>query len=93
MALEKLNPMRLGTSLGILWGFLMWLTAMFGYFTNNPNLILVQAFQDYYIGYGPDILGAIIGFFWGFIDCFLVGVIWGFIYNWLGKMEWLKKWD
>jgi hypothetical protein len=93
MASDKLNPMKLGVSLGIIWGLLMFITALFGYFTGNPNLLLVSAFQDYYIGYDVTILGALLGFFWGFIDLFLVGIIWAYIYNWLNDFKWFKKWD
>lgn len=76
----KLNVKALGLALGIIWGgaaFIIGLWAtMYG-----PAAVLVNFMGDFYLGYAPGFLGAIIGFFWGFVDAGIGGVIIAWLYN------------
>lgn len=91
MAIGKLNPVRVGLAGGILWGllsFAMAVTAMYGW-----GASLVNLFSPLYIGYSASWTGAVIGFVWGFADCFVLGAVFSLIFNWAGDLEFLKKWD
>jgi hypothetical protein len=46
---------------------------------------LVAALPSLYIGYGPSIVGAIVGAIWAFIDGFVAGPVVAWIYNALAK--------
>lgn len=74
-----LSPTGLGLSLGLIWGIATllngWL-AIFGYCLN-----IVEAFSSMYIGYTPTFLGGIIGAIWGFFHGFIKGILIGYFYN------------
>ncbi len=81
--MNKLQPVPLGVALGVLWAvyvFCIGITAMF-----NWGGGIVAALGTLYIGYGPSILGAVIGAIWAFVDGLVAGVIVAWIYNMVTK--------
>jgi len=91
MAVEKLNPMRVGITIGVLWGVCTFLAAVYGIYTDQTDFVGV--FDDFYMGYETSWMGSLAGLVWGFIDGFFCGFFAVIIYNCLGKQEWLKQWD
>ena len=81
--MNKFSPNALGVAIGALWAtyvLFCGITAMFGW-----GVALVDALSSLYIGYGPSILGAIIGAVWGFFDGYIAGVAIAWIYNKIAK--------
>ena len=81
--MTRLSPNALGVAIGVLWAVYVLsvgITAMFGWGT-----ALVSAISSLYIGYGPSILGAVIGALWGFVDGYIAGLVIGWLYNKLAK--------
>ena len=81
--MNKLQPVPLGLAFGILWAisvFILGLTAVGGWGSG-----IVAGLGTFYIGYGPSILGAIIGAIWAFIDGLVAGVVVAWLYNMLAK--------
>jgi hypothetical protein len=81
--MNKLQPVPLGVAFGVLWAigvFGVGITAMF-----NWGGGIVTGLGTFYIGYGPSILGAIIGAIWAFVDGLVAGVIVAWIYNMVAK--------
>ena len=81
--MNKLQPVPLGVAFGVLWAvyvFCVGITAMF-----NWGGGIVAGLGTLYIGYGPSILGAIIGAIWAFIDALVGGIILAWLYNMLAK--------
>ena len=79
--MSRLQPVPLGVAVGVLWAisvFVAGIIAMTGW-----SLGLVQTLGTLYIGYGPSLLGAIIGALWGFVDGLIAGVVVAWIYNFL----------
>ncbi len=77
--MNKLQPVPLGLALGILWGvsaFVLGLMAIGGWGGG-----IVTGLGTLYIGYGPSIIGAIIGAIWAFVDGLVGGVILAWLYN------------
>jgi hypothetical protein len=81
--MNKIQPVPLGVAFGVLWAvyvFCVGITAMF-----NWGGGIVAGLGTLYIGYGPSILGAIIGAIWAFVDGLVAGVIVAWIYNMVAK--------
>jgi hypothetical protein len=81
--MNRLSPNALGVAIGILWAayvLFCGITAMFGW-----GVELVDVISSLYIGYGPDVPGAIIGTVWGFVDGYIAGFVIAWIYNRLAK--------
>lgn len=81
--MNKLAPNALGVAIGVLWAaciFICGIIAIFGW-----GVALVGAFSSLYIGYGPTVLGAVIGAIWAFIDGYIAGVVIAWLYNKLAK--------
>ncbi len=77
--MNKLSVNALGVAIGVLWAayvFLCGIAALLGW-----GVALVEAFSSLYIGYGPSIVGAIIGAVWAFVDGYIAGVVIAWIYN------------
>lgn len=75
----KLHALGFGFALGILGGismFIIGLFAMGGYGASYVTMV-----SSIYVGFGPTILGSVIGAIWGFLDCFVFGVIFAALYN------------
>jgi hypothetical protein len=80
MTTNKLNPMALGLSLGIMWGVSMLIMGLVAYYFmfGTP---FVTAMGGIYVGYEPSITGSIIGGVIGFIDAFIGGLMIAWLYN------------
>lgn len=77
--MDKLNVKGLAFGGGVLWAFYVLLVgwgSIFGWGTS-----FVSAFSTLYIGYGPSIVGGLIGAVWGFIDGAIAGIIISLVYN------------
>ena len=81
--MNKLQLVPLGVAFGVLWAvyvFCLGITAMF-----NWGGGIVAGLGTLYIGYGPSVLGAIIGAIWAFVDGLVAGAIIAWIYNMVAK--------
>jgi hypothetical protein len=81
--MNKLQLVPLGVAFGVLWAvyvFCLGITAMF-----NWGGGIVDGLGTLYIGYGPSVLGAIIGAIWAFVDGLVAGAIIAWIYNMVAK--------
>lgn len=79
----KLQPFALGIALGLLWAacvFFAGIAAMFDW-----GVAMVNALGSFYLGYGPSVLGAIIGAIWAFVDGLVAGALIAWIYNAVAK--------
>ena len=77
----KLKPVALGLSLGLLWGFTLFITTWLSFFTGYGKLFLDVAAGSIYPRYTISPLGSFLGFCYGFIDLFIGGTLLGWIYN------------
>jgi hypothetical protein len=81
--MNRCQPLALGIAIGVLWAtyaFLAGIFAIFGWGT-----ALVETLASFYIGYGPSIVGAIVGAIWALLDGFVAGVVIAWIYNFVAK--------
>lgn len=76
----KLNAVKFGLALGLVWGVSAALLALFASFL-GWGTGMVEVLSSLYIGYAPSTLGAAIGLVWGFIDAFVGGFIVIWLYN------------
>ena len=81
----KIRPLALGLSLGIVWGFALFITTWLCYFTGYGKLFLAVLAGSIYPGYSISPLGSVLGLVYGFIDLTIAGVLAGWIYNKLVK--------
>lgn len=81
-----LNPIKLGTSGGILWGLGMFICTILAIYTGYSAKFL-NIMADIYPGYTISWLGTIIGFIYGFLDGFVGLFLLAWIYNKLNKPE------
>ena len=80
----KLDALKAGLAFGIIWSASMVLIAiMVGVFNWGNKLLEVIA--SVYLGYGPSLLGGLIGIIWGFADGFIFGFLIVWLYNLLAK--------
>lgn len=81
-----LNPKKLGVAAGLVWGLSMLLMtfASIGFDYGTSFLYMLK---PVYLGYDVTPLGALIGFFWGFVDMFIFFFLIGWIYNRLDSMN------
>ncbi|MEW6054832.1 MAG: bacteriophage holin [Nitrospirota bacterium] len=77
----KLKPVALGLSLGIVWGGALFITTWLSYLAGYGKSFLEVMAVSLYPGYSISPTGSIIGFLYGFIDLFIMGIIIGWIYN------------
>ena len=77
----KIKPLLLGLSLGIVWGFALFITTWLCYFTGYGKLFLDVLAGSIYPGYSISPLGSVLGFVYGFIDLTIAGALVGWIYN------------
>ena len=79
-----LHPLAMGLAIGVLWSFsVVCLAVMAGQF--GMGIGIQQALSIFYIGYGIDIVGILIGSVWGLIDGFIGGLLIGLLYNFFAK--------
>ncbi len=77
----KLRSLYLGISLGIVWGFSIFITTWLSYFTGYGRLFLEVLAGSIYPGYSITPMGSFVGLFYGFIDGVVSGSIIAMIYN------------
>jgi len=77
----KLKPSALGITIGVVWGFALFITTWLSHFTGYGKLFLESIAQSLYPGYTISPLGSFIGLVYGFIDGLISGFIIGWIYN------------
>ncbi|MDA1000138.1 MAG: bacteriophage holin [bacterium] len=76
----KLDAMRFGTALGIVWGFgVLCLGVMAAAF--NWGTPALQLLGSLYLGFAPTVAGILIGIIWGFADGFIGGFLIAWVYN------------
>jgi len=76
---EKLDAWALGASAGIVWALCILVVAIgakFGYGTGWIDL-----FSEFYIGFGTDVTGILIGALWAFVDGVIGGALLATFYN------------
>lgn len=77
---HRLSPVALGMSLGILWGFALFILGLVAYYYTYGKP-LVTAMATLYMGYEPSVQGSIIGGLVGFVYAFIVGFLIAWLYN------------
>jgi hypothetical protein len=77
----KLKPFALGLSLGIVWGFALFITTWLSYFTGYGRSLLDVLAGSIYPGYTISPLGSLLGFFYGLVDLAIMGTLVGWLYN------------
>ena len=86
-AIAHLNATLLGTVLGLIMGFGLFLATMILVLKGGPavgrHLTLLNQF---FPGYSVTLLGGIIGFFYAFAIGFLIGAALGTVYNQIAKV-------
>ncbi len=84
MAKQKLSPLALGLSAGILWGLsTLIMGLMVHYFAFGTEY--VTALGNIYVGYGESLQGSIIGGAMGFVHGLVYGALIAWIYNFFAK--------
>jgi len=76
---KRIKVKALGLAFGLTWAgviFLLGLTASFGY-----GVDFVEFISRLNIGYGPTLVGSIIGSLWAFVEAFICGAVVAWIYN------------
>ena len=80
MSGNKLSPVSLGFSLGILWGLTLFVIGLIAtHFIYGHQFI--AAIGALYLGYEPSIRGSIMGGIIGFVDGFITGFLIAWLYN------------
>lgn len=75
-----LNPLKLGISGGIVWGFCMFICTILALYTGYSTQFL-NLMSDIYPGYMISWWGTIVGLVYGFLDAFVGLFILAWIYN------------
>jgi hypothetical protein len=79
-----LRRRALGLSLGLIWGFTILIGTLWMIYRGSPGQT-ISKLGNFYIGYSFTIEGAFIGFIWGFVDGFILGVAIAWLYNYLSR--------
>lgn len=83
--MHKLHPLALGVAVGVLWAVYIFIAGIIAIYAWGTTL--VQTFASLYLGYGPSVLGAIIGAVWAFVDGFVAGVVVAWVYNLIARPQ------
>lgn len=84
---NKLNPVALGLSLGLLWGFGLMIVNILAV-TTGYGYEMAEFFTRMYPGYSISILkGSLIALLYGFLDAFIGGYILAWLYNKFNKQR------
>ena len=79
--MSRVHWLGLAVSLGVTWGLLVLLMGWAGMLFENWCDEAIEVLASIYIGYGPTMLGGIIGMLWGFLDGAIAGIVIALIYN------------
>ena len=82
--MAKLDVKAFGLACGIVWGVCTLLLGILT-LTCGWGTRFVKSLSSLYVGYGPTILGSIIGGIWGFVDAGIGAAIIAWLYNKLAK--------
>lgn len=77
---NRLCVVSLGLAAGVVWGLSALLLGLLAWHFHH-GVALVEMFGTFYIGYGPTLMGSLIGAVWAFIGAFIGGAIFALIYN------------
>jgi hypothetical protein len=80
--MQSLDVGKLGIAFGVAWSlftFLAGLTAA----GLSWGVEFIQLLGTIYYGYGPTLMGSVIGAVWGFVNGFLWGAVIAGVYNYL----------
>ena len=83
MAKQKkgdLDVFNFGFALGVVFALFMVILGFMSWWIDWGTLAVI-VISDIYFGYGPSLLGVIMGAIWGFIDGFVAGALFAWIYN------------
>lgn len=80
MNMQKLSPLSLGLSMGVIWGVMIVLMGLMAHFFEYGTAF-VTSMGVIYVGYEPSIVGSFIGGAIGFIDALIVGLLIAWLYN------------
>lgn len=75
----KINPKKLGLSIGLVWGVMVFIFTLIAAATDFGYLTLINL--SIYPWYTISVPGAFAGLFWGFIDGLVGGYLLGWVYN------------
>ena len=81
--MNKLQPLAFGVAIGVLWALYVFFAGIFAMY--DWGVAMVGALGSFYIGYGPTILGSIVGALWAFVDGLVAGAVIAWIYNAIAK--------
>ena len=79
--MNKLDPKAFGLACGATWALGLIVFAIIVMFADNYGNTMVSIIGSVYLGFRPDVPGAIIGGIWGFIDGFVCGYVLAWFYN------------
>jgi hypothetical protein len=79
--MARLDPKACGLAFGATWALGLVVFALIVMFSDNYGDTFLSIVSSVYLGYRPDIPGAIIGGIWGFIDGFIGGYVFAWLYN------------
>ncbi len=80
MANNRMSPLGLGLSLGVIWGLSIFLMGLAAYYYAY-GYAFVTALGSIYIGYAPSFMGSVWGGIIGFVDAFITGFLIAWLYN------------
>jgi len=78
----KFNPVKLGLTLGVLWGAAVFFGTLWLLMTGSGGHTW-KLLGNFYLGFSFTYWGALIGLLWGLADGFICGWLVGTLYNWL----------
>ncbi len=84
MYCNRLSPVRLGLSLGIIWGLSLLTIGLLAIFSGYGHSF-ITTIGTMYLGYAPTVLGSLIGCVIGFADAFISGFLIAWLYNFIGR--------
>lgn len=81
----KLNPHKVGLSLGLVWAIALALLTVLAILFPPYGKEFITVIASVYPGYSISWAGVVMGFIYGFIDWYIGGVILAWVYNYVNK--------
>lgn len=82
--MAELNKKALGLTLGILWGFALFLVTLWILVSGGTGEHL-ELLGRFYLGYSVSYKGSLVGLAYGLVDGFITGWLIAFLYNLFAK--------